>query len=271
MAIEQQQDADVSHKARPAIAAGRYYPAEPEALADTIRRLLDEAQQQDITPRGLIVPHAEYQVAGPVMASGYKLLPAVRETAKRVVLIGPSLAKRLDGLAATDYQAFKTPLGSVDVDREAVAVAAQFPQVVVDDQAHEAEWVLEVQLPWLQVLLPGLRIVPLLAGRTTAYDVAQVLEKLWTDETLVIVVSNLCRDLDYWSARYVDRDTAYRIEHRNWRSLLGVETTNHEALDALLKLAEDRNLTVQTLDLRNSGDLTGQRDRVTGFGAFAVF
>src|SRR5690606_11569220 len=116
--------------------------------------------------------------------------------------------------------AFETPLGSIPIDREALASLATLPQVSVNDEAHRREHSLEVHLPFLQRTLEAFRLVPMVVGVASAEEVAEVLEKVWGGpETLVIVSSDLSHYLDYASARRLDADTARAIERRDGRRL----------------------------------------------------
>ena len=176
---------------------------------------------------------------------------------------------RCDGLAAPEADAFETPLGQIALDVAALASLDNLPQVVRDDKAHEREHSLEVQLPFLQTLLESFTLVPLVVGDASAEAVAQVLERLWGgEETLIVISSDLSHYLPYEQAQAVDRATAQRI--------LGFDATlaPHDAcgaapINGALLAARRRGLTPRLLDLRNSGDTAGDRDRVVGYGAFA--
>src|SRR5207247_2177599 len=134
------------------------------------------------------------------------------ETIARVVLIGPAHYVRLRGIAlpASDY--FETPLGRIPVDKQACAAVADLPFVVETDVPHAPEHALEVELPFLQSLLPRLSIVPLLVGDAAPLEVAGILERLWGGtETLIVVSSDLSHYRDYDAARQLDAATAAAI------------------------------------------------------------
>ena len=119
---------------RPAAVAGTFYPGAPRVLAADLRAYLTEAAARvagpaDSWPKALIVPHAGYMYSGPIAASAYARLAAGRGTIKRVVLFGPSHRVAIRGLAVPAARAFATPLGTVAVDPDAVALALELPQV----------------------------------------------------------------------------------------------------------------------------------------------
>ena len=266
---------------RPAAVAGTFYPAEPGALRGAIARWLSEATSAATVPRAtvpssaapklLVVPHAGLVYSGPVAARAYALLAPWRDRIARVVLLGPTHRVAVRGLAAPTVSAFGTPLGSVSVDRAAIAALADLPQVVADDRAHAHEHALEVQLPFLQVVLGRFSIVPLAVGRASASEVAEVLERLWGgDETLVVVSSDLSHYLPYAQARAADSATVERILALD-ASLDHEQACGATPLNGALQLARARRLTPRLLDLRNSGDTAGDRARVVGYGAIGFW
>jgi AmmeMemoRadiSam system protein B len=141
--------------------------------------------------------------------------------------------------------------------------------VSTNPRAHAEEHSLEVQLPFVQRVLGDVEVVPLVVGDTTGEAVAHVLDALWGDHaTLILVSSDLSHYLDWHEARRRDAQAATQIE------ALGPPLTHEQAcgataINGLLLVAQHRRLRVERLDLRNSGDTAGPRDRVVGYGAFA--
>ena len=127
-----------------------------------------------------------------------------------------------------------------------------------------------MQLPFLQRVLPGVPVVPLVVGAASAEQVAEVLERLWEQEgTLVLISSDLSHYLSYDEAREVDRETADRILALDAEHVDTDQACGAIPLSGLLLAARRRGLRAQELDLRNSGDTAGDRSRVVGYGAFA--
>lgn len=137
--------------------AGLFYPREPEVLADTVAHLLASAAPVPPFPKALIVPHAGYIYSGPIAASAYAQLQGASHI-RRVVLIGPAHRVPLYGLASPGVSLLRTPLGDSVVDLEALA---SLPDIEVSPRAHAHEHSLEVQLPFLQKVVPHAQIVPL--------------------------------------------------------------------------------------------------------------
>ncbi|MBI2307658.1 MAG: AmmeMemoRadiSam system protein B [Rhodocyclales bacterium] len=261
--------------------AGMFYPGQPQTLADDVQAMLQAAAENFAdassspqpgamrAPKALVAPHAGYVYSGPIAASVYALLRPAAATIRRVVLLGPTHRVGVRGLALPSADAFATPLGRVDIDRDAVALLRDLPQVVVADPPHAQEHSLEVQLPFLQSVLPDFRLVPLAVGLVSAEAVAEVIERLWGGpETLIVVSSDLSHYLPYAAAREIDGDTAERVLACD-PSIGHDEACGATPLNGLLIAARRHGLQPRLVDLRNSGDTAGDRSRVVGYGAFA--
>lgn len=250
--------------------AGMFYPGDARELHAMVQQMLQQVGDVEAPPpKALIAPHAGYIYSGPIAASAYARLRRVRETIERVVLLGPSHRVGFPGLATSSADTFRTPLGDIPIDTETVARLAALPQVRTLDQAHQLEHSLEVHLPFLQESLEHFTLVPLVVGDATAEEVAEVLEQVWGgDETLIVISSDLSHYHDYATAERMDRKTSDAIEHLKPETLKFEDACGRIPITGLLRLAQRKHLTVETVDLRNSGDTAGPRDQVVGYGAY---
>ena len=251
--------------------AGMFYPDDKQQLESMVRGYLDAAQPEpgQVPPKAIIAPHAGYPYSGPVAASVYRRLQPLAQTASRVVLLGPSHRVGFHGLAASSADFFRTPLGDVPVDREAVAEACRLRQVQVLDQAHQMEHSLEVHLPFLQALLESFSLVPLVVGDASPDEVGEVLELLWGGpETLIVISSDLSHYHDYDTAQRMDRATSDAIEGLRPEAIGYDNACGRNPVNGLLHVAGRHHLTAETIDLRSSGDTAGPRDAVVGYGAY---
>ncbi len=256
---------------RPAAVAGRFYPDDPVELRAEIGRYLQGAPSSNAAPKGIIAPHAGYVYSGPVAASAYKALANRRHEISRVVLIGPSHFVPVRGLAASSADTFETPLGRVPVDTSAIKELLVLPQVEINDAAHAREHSLEVHIPFLQEVLGSFQLVPLVVGEATPEEVAQVLELLWNGpETAIVISSDLSHFHDHAMATAIDGRTSKLIEGLRYEELRGDLCCGFKPISGLLFAARKRALSVRAVDLRNSGDTAGPRDRVVGYGAYVV-
>ncbi len=278
-----------SESIRAPAVAGAFYPASALQLGRLVDSLLDSARTQverstrdgsvkigvstaapsAAVPKAIIVPHAGYSCSAPIAASAFHALRGARGIT-RVVLLGPSHFVGFRGLALAHAHAFATPLGCVPVDVSAYDPLEHLPQVRVFDRAHEPEHCLEVELPFLQRCLPSARIVPLLTGEGTDAEVAEVLDLLWDGtETLIVISSDLSHYLEYHAARALDEQTADSIEQLKPHEIQPEQACGSLGIRGLLLAARKHGITASTLDLRNSGDTIGSRQRVVGYGAFS--
>jgi MEMO1 family protein len=255
---------------RPPTAAGRFYPADAAELRALVTSLLAQVPTPaGPAPKALIAPHAGYLYSGPIAASAYARLAPDRDVIKRIVLAGPAHYVACDALATSSASAFATPLGQVRVDREAVRRLITLPQVVVLDEAHAQEHALEVQLPFLQIVLGDFALVPLVVGDASLEETAQALDALWGGpETRFIISSDLSHYLDSAGARRLDDVTAKAIEALAPEGIGENQACGRIPIRGLLEAARRHKLRARTVDLRNSGDTAGPRDRVVGYGAF---
>ncbi|MFQ5534913.1 MAG: AmmeMemoRadiSam system protein B [Sphingomonadales bacterium] len=260
-------------KVRRAAVAGVFYAADPRMLASDVGRMLDAAEAPDRPPpKAIIAPHAGYRYSGPVAAKAFAMLAKAAGRTSRVVILGPAHYEGSQGIFIPRQTVFDMPLGAMQVDREAVAAIESLPRIVFSDEAHRPEHSVEVQLPFLRVVLDEIMVVPLLVSRSSAEQVAEVLRRLWDgDDTVIVISSDLSHYEDYDSARMIDATTAAAIEALDGTPLNAERACGYRAIQGLLLEARRRGLTIERLDLGNSGDTAGDKSSVVGYGAWALW
>lgn len=264
--------ADQFANIRPAAVAGQFYPRDPDELRRTVAGFLRAVKPDSSpVPKAVIAPHAGYVFSGPVAASAHARFAPGRGVIRRVVLIGPSHFVPFAGLAASRADAFATPLGFVPVDTDAVRRICALPQVSLLDEAHAREHSLEVHLPFLQIVLDGFTIVPLVVGNATDAEAAEVVAALWSGpETRFVISSDLSHYLEYAAARKLDLATRHAIEALQPDAIAESQACGRIPIRGLLRTAREHGLRARTVDLRNSGDTAGPRHEVVGYGAFVL-
>jgi len=260
---------------RPATVAGTFYPAEPQRLRALVEgQLAAVAPSGAGAPRAVVAPHAGYIYSGPVAASAFRRLAPFAGSSPRVALLGPSHFVPFAGLALPTVDAFRTPLGDVPLDRVACARLAELDDVRFDDLPHRREHSLEVELPFLQIVLGELALVPLAVGdagpETVAAVIDAVLDLPGDTPTLVVVSTDLSHYLDYDVAARRDRATADAVVELDERRIGEADACGRHPLRGLLVTARRRGWRAECLDLRSSGDTAGPRDAVVGYGAFVL-
>jgi MEMO1 family protein len=256
---------------RPPAVAGRFYPGNPQKLRAEVAALMAEAPgYSGGRPAALIAPHAGYIYSGRVAATAFAALHEIAESIGRIIVIGPAHYVAFRGIAVPTVNAFETPLGRVTLDRNAIAALTDLPFLVQADVPHAPEHALEVELPFLQMLLGDFVLVPLLVGDATPRQVAEVLARLWDGpRTLIVISSDLSHYHDYETARCLDAATAALIEGGAWSELRSGNACGFLPVAGCLIEAAQRGLKAQRLALCNSGDTAGDRISVVGYGAWA--
>ena len=192
---------------RRAAVAGSWYPGTASAVAAEVDSYLEGARAAPPPGRlvALVSPHAGLRYSGPVAAYGYGLLRDVGGgPGLTVVLVGPSHRAAFEGVAAHAHGAWETPLGRAAIDEEVSQALLDADPVVFDDPGvHRDEHSLEMQMPFLQRLLPGLRIVPLVMGSQSRREVealATALAKALAGRRALLVASS---DLSHYQPAVV--------------------------------------------------------------------
>lgn len=256
--------------------AGLFYPGQPEPLRELVTQMLEQAVLSEVgypDPRALVVPHAGLVYSGPVAACAYKLLAqrAAEAHWQRVVILGPNHRMPLQGMAVAQENYWQTPLGEIAVDQDYIARLLQRFDIAQRSDVHQLEHCLEVQLPFLQTVLPNAELVPVLVGPTAAEEVAELIRYLWRQpDTLVLISSDLSHYHSWSEANRLDAITSQMILAReSW--VEPEQACGCYALNGLLLAALEEGYQVAQLCHANSGDTAGDKTRVVGYGSYLVY
>ena len=253
---------------RPPAVAGSFYPANDDELIRTVDSMLHDSKES--SPKVIIAPHAGYVYSGEIAGNAYSRLKNAATPITRVVLLGPSHRVGFKGIAATSATAYSTPLGNVPIDSAGVQQVLQQHGTGFLDDAHTNEHSLEVHLPFLQRVLSTFSLIPLVVGDATTEEVAGVLNSLWGGpETLIVISSDLSHYHPYKDAQHIDARTSKKILDLD-SSLVGEEACGCKPLNGLLQVLKDKALKVEEVEVKNSGDTAGSKDKVVGYGAYVV-
>jgi hypothetical protein len=279
--------AEVKPTVRQPAVAGQFYPADPTEL----RRMVDDFVAQAEVPNlsgqivALIAPHAGYIYSGKVAAHSYALLKGQRF--ERVVVIAPSHFEAFPFISIYNGDAYATPLGDVEVDKEFAAKLVKMnPLIQLSSRGHtptqqQGEHALEVQLPFLQRMLGEFKLVPIVMGEQT-YETERALgvslaKMIQGTHTLIVASSDLSHYHPYAEASKIDLKTLKAIERWDYLSLsLNLESRVWEAcgggpiVAAMIAAERLGAKQARILKYANTGDVTGDRSRVVGYGAVAL-
>ncbi len=271
---------------RRAAVAGSWYPGTASAIAKEVDLYLEAAGPASARGRlvGLVSPHAGLRYSGPVAAHGYALMRTLAEgPGLSAVLVGPSHRAAFEGVAAFARGAWETPLGRTPIDEElSRALLDAGPVVFEDPDVHRDEHSLEMQMPFLQRLVPGLRIVPLLMGSQSREEVdalASALAKALAGKEALLVASS---DLSHYQpaevANRADAAVVDEVGRFDEEALMARLETRHNVacgggpvvavMKAARALGADR---ATVLRYGDSGDV-GERDKshVVGYLSAAL-
>ncbi|MCP3981523.1 MAG: AmmeMemoRadiSam system protein B [bacterium] len=223
--------------------AGTWYPGEASRLEREIDRQLrdaagGEALAEGRRVRAIVAPHAGLRYSGAVAASAFASLRMAG--VERVVLFGPSHYHAFPGAAVPPHASYRTPLGGVAIDTEAIRTLAQRPGIRVADLPFHREHSLEMELPFLQRRLqPGWKLVPLLLGGADDAGengrVAEALGELDDDSTLFVVSSDFVhygRDFDYVP---FENDVHRRIEELDMGAIERIRAGDADGFNAYVR------------------------------------
>jgi AmmeMemoRadiSam system protein B len=174
------------------------------------------------------------------------------------------------GLASPGVDALATPLGLVPVDRELTSTAEALAIVAPEPAVHAGEHSLEVQLPFLQVVLGEFTTLALATGDVAPEALADVLDQTIGPGVIGIISSDLSHYLDYERACRQDARTAEALTGLRPQDVARDDACGRIAVQAALLLARRRGWSCHLLALGNSGDTAGSSGRVVGYGAFAI-
>lgn len=268
---------------RPPAVAGQFYPASRVELAQSVKAFLDQAPKVSVkgTVKGLVVPHAGYVYSGATAAAGYVLVAGGRYDV--VVVLAPSHRDPFMGATIYPGAAYQTPLGRADIERTlANRLVEANTGFVFSELGHRAEHSLEVQLPFIQTVLPGVPIIPVMVGgydRPKLERMAETLARVLKGRRPLLIASS---DL-YHGESY---DECERTNSRTIKAIVALKPASlcegflDESLQAcgggpislmesaLKGLGADRAV---LLSRTNSNDVTGQRGGyVVGYAAIAI-
>ncbi len=258
--------------------AGRWYPGDAATLTREVegylaRARLPESLSALASVATIVSPHAGLVysggTAGHAWASVARTAP---HAATRIVIVGPAHRVAFKGVALGDFAAYRIPTGDVPVDRAALAaLEARHPQLVsFVPGAHDAEHCLEIQLPFVQAVLPGVPIVPLLAGGISPAELATVLDAVLRPGDLLVVSTDLSHFHPYEDARARDLATLQSMAGLAPFDLGGEDACGYRGVAAGALIARLRGYLAVLLDYSNSGDTGGDRGGVVGYGALAM-
>ena len=261
--------------------AGRFYPADNGDLTKQLRTLTDAIEPvEKLRARACLVPHAGYMYSGHVAAAVYNKLAVPQ----RYIILGPRHYPQGEDLAILSDGAWRTPLGEACIDSALAAeIKRACPLLREDSVAHRTEHSLEVQLPFLQMLVGEFRFVPIALGTIRFQELDQLGQAIAevvaaeTDEILVVASS----DMNHYESDEVTRakdrkalDKVLALDARGLHDTVrreGITMCGYGPAVTMLTAARQLGATrAEVLRYATSGDITGDREEVVGYAGVVV-
>ncbi|HPP06624.1 MAG TPA: AmmeMemoRadiSam system protein B, partial [Syntrophorhabdaceae bacterium] len=266
--------------------AGLFYPGEKNELERQILYYLNNAEKKRVRIKqhifGLISPHAGYEYSGSVAAYGFSQVKG--RAYKTVIIIGTSHRVPFRGISIYPGGQWKTPLGTIPVDGEfSKALMKECPQLKTYPLPFANEHSIEVQLPFLQMVLKDFKIVPLITGGMDKKDYVEYVDALMRlvkknpRDILIVASTDMSHYHDYNTAKTIDALTLRHMEDMDAEGLIRdldggkCELCGPHGAIMLIMMGKRLNGAVKLLQYANSGDVTGNKSHVVGYSALAFF
>lgn len=249
--------------------AGQFYPADSDELKTLVLSYLDQAASKDLPGRltGFVSPHAGFVYSGIVAAAGFKILSKQEPKPKRIIILGPSHQIPFNGAAVPIADSWSTPLGKMKI---VLPKEHRLGGIVsASDQLHELEHSLEVQLPFIQLICPKAKILPIICCEVDPSELAFELEKIIDNKTVIIASSDLSHYLPYDQAVKIDSQANNLIPAGDPQNAENIDACGIIPILTLLHLAKKFGWQGHFVDYKNSGDTAGDKSRVVGYGCYA--
>lgn len=266
---------------QPAV-AGLFYPSDSHKLRTEIQTMLSAAESKSVFPNifGIVSPHAGYVYSGTTAAYGFNLLK--NKNYKKVIIISPSHREYFSGVSIYNGDAYKTPLGVVEVDKElAQKIIESSKTIFFGIEGHRQEHAVEVQIPFLQMVLSDFKIVPMVMGdqgRVFVDELANQIAKAADEATVIVASSDLSHFYSKQKAFQLDSIVEKHISNFDYEKLQSdldnrkCEACGGGPIVALMKAATllDKKKSV-VLNRSDSGDVSGDNSEVVGYLSAAIY
>ena len=262
------------------IFAGSFYPEASEELNNLIDSY-KELQTNSYKSKAIIVPHAGYIYSGHASMAGFQYL----EPSENIFIIAPSHQEYFNNIAMPEYSFFETPLGNLEVNNKIInEIAEKFPSIIANE-VFDKEHSIEVQLPFIQNLfLPHrqsagdfvknlknigkkIKIVPILVGNCDYRLISDLISAYWETSTFIIssdlshyYTQEQCRQIDTYTATIIETGRLEFLENYQACGIVGVK--------GLIDFANKNNYSLIRAEMYNSGDVSGEKNKVVGYGSW---
>ncbi|MGD9344269.1 MAG: AmmeMemoRadiSam system protein B [Candidatus Aminicenantes bacterium] len=267
---------------RKSICAGSWYDSKPDALSRQLDRYLLQAESSASTEAivGLIAPHAGYVYSGRVAAHAYRLVQG--QDFETVVIIGTSHRHGFRGCSIYPRGGYETPFGVAEVDADLASKLSDASGFKFIPKAHLEEHSVEMQVPFIQKVLPEAKIVPIVMGAPTEKTISSLAEafanNLRGQKVLIVASTDLSHFLSKENANAVDADTLSLIQSMDTDSIIekmgrreNIMCGGGPVASVLLYAKKMENPEVKILNYADSSQAGGDESQVVGYTAAVIY
>ena len=266
-----------------AVFAGSFYPEQAEEITNLLNSYRQE-QKVEYKSKAIIVPHAGIYYSGHAAMAGYQRL----EICDNIFIIAPSHHDNFNNIALPEYTYFDTPLGSLEVNNRLIKeIAEKFP-CIISNEFFDNEHSIEVQLPFIQNILSPqsmsaidfvknlkkigrkVRIIPILVGKCDYRLISDIISTYWENSSFIIssdlshyYTQQQCRQIDTYTATIIETGKLSHFQPEQACGLIGIM--------GLVDFANNNDCTMIRAMMYNSGDISGEKDRVVGYGSWFLY
>ncbi len=250
--------------------AGSFYPSDAQQLLSNINYFYQNNRQDyNIATRAIIVPHAGYYYSGQIASEGFQYL---KKSVKNIFIFAPAHHVGFEGMALSSFDSWQTPLGEIPVNQEINKELEKRFHCAFNDYAFEKEHAVEVQVPFIQAYFDSVKIIPVLIGDAKPEKIVAIIENYWDDVSNGFVFSSdLSHFLESTDAKKIDKITAQMIETLEVSSFQHQQACGALGILGLVEFAKNRGFSLIRINMKNSGDVSGDKDSVVGYGSWFLY
>ena len=276
-------------KNRPFSAARQFYPEDKKSLSKKIKELIRESDQTKIDGKifGLLLPHATYQLSGRITAQAVKNIQGKKFDT--VIILSDSHYEYFNGISLWSEGKWETPLGKIEVDKKmAEKFLDSFKDLISKQSPFIFDHTVEVQLPFLQMVLGKFKLLPLSFGseKENWKELAKtILNNIKDKKVLIIASSDLSHYLPYKKANEIDKEILKTIANLDTNllekkitnleneNIPGLETflCSQDSVKVLMEITKSVKGKAEVLNYANSGDFTDDKLKVVGYGTVIFY
>lgn len=247
--------------------AGSFYSSDKHELLENIHSFTENnIKDYNVSTRAIIVPHAGYYYSGQVASEAFQYLD---KKAKNIFIFAPVHQVAVSDVALSGFDKWLTPLGEISLNQELNQELIHKFACEYIDLAFENEHSIEVQVPFIQSTHHSAKIVPVLVGGASSRRIADIIEHFWGNpDNAFVISSDLSHFYNSSEARKIDSLTAEMIESLDIEKFHPQQACGSIGVCALVDFAKDNNFSLVRIDMRNSADVTGETQRVVGYGSW---